>query len=151
IATKAEGPIELNFLPNRNLWLEAESRGRPLMIVRLGEREMTPQELAAESVPGTVLFPGEKVLPAPQGPPCLPWMCYPLVDPLAGQSCPEDEICFHDGGDAGQRAGIAADGKLVGLDPSDTIAHYRDSSGAPRIAISNRVCFRAPRYVLMRT
>ena len=37
---------------------EARLRGRPMLIVRIGERPFTKDELARENVPGTVLFPG---------------------------------------------------------------------------------------------
>jgi uncharacterized repeat protein (TIGR01451 family) len=151
VATKADGPIELDLQPNRDLFKEALPRGRPLMLVRVGERQLTPQEVGADYVPGTMLLPAERVLPAPRDPPCLPWLCYPLIDPIAGEQCPEDEMCFHDGGDEGTRAGLAPDGKLRGLDPSDTIAQYHDSEGLPRIAISNKVCFCVPRYLVLRT
>ena len=151
IATKADSPIEMNFLPNFDLLKEAQQRGRPLMIVRMGGRDMAPQEVAAEYVPGTILLPGERVLPAPRDPPCLPWMCYPLVDPRAGQAPPEEEMCFHDGGDSGPPAGIGPDGKLRGVDPSDTVAQYDDSRGGRKIAISNKVCFCVPRYLVLRS
>ena len=82
--TKADLPIELNFLPNLDLFKEALPRGRPLMIVRLGQREMTLTELAGESVPGTVLLPGDRMLPPPAVPPYIPWGCFPMIDPLAG-------------------------------------------------------------------
>jgi uncharacterized repeat protein (TIGR01451 family) len=98
-----------------------------------------------------MLLPGEKVLPPPRDPACLPWLCYPLVDPMAGLDCPVDEMCFHDGGDSGSPAGYGPDGKLRGLDPSDTIAQYHDSKGNPKIAISNRVCLCVPRFVVLRT
>jgi uncharacterized repeat protein (TIGR01451 family) len=77
-------------------------------------------------------------------------MCYPLVDPRVGQSSPADEMCFHDGGDTGSPAGIGPDGKLRGVDPSDTVAQYDDSQGARKIAISNVVCFCVPRYLVLR-
>ena len=92
----------------------------------------------------------ESALPPPQAPPCLPWACYPLVDPRSGLPSPTDEICFHDGGDGGLRAGIS-NGKLVGLDPSDTVAQYVDSKGVQRIAVSNKVCLCVPRFLLVRT
>ena len=44
-----------------------------------------------------------------------------------------------DGGDIGLRAGWGPDGKLRGLDPSDTVAEYVDSKGRKRLAVSNRV------------
>jgi uncharacterized repeat protein (TIGR01451 family) len=150
IATNKDNPIEMNLLPNFDLVNEGQQRGRPLMLMHLGTRDLTPQEMAAEYVPGTMLLPGERVLPLPRDPPCLPWMCYPLVDPRVGQSSPAEEMCFHDGGDTGSPAGIGPDGKLRGVDPSDTVAQYDDSRGARKIAISNKVCFCVPRYLVLR-
>jgi uncharacterized repeat protein (TIGR01451 family) len=60
-------------------------------------------------------------------------------------------MCFHDGGDGGLRAGYGPDGKLVGLDASDTVAQYMDSRGNPKIAVSNKVCLCVPRFLLVRT
>ena len=60
-------------------------------------------------------------------------------------------MCFHDGGDEGLKAGIGPNGKLVGLDPADTVAQYFDSRGTQKIAISNKVCLCVPRYLLIRT
>jgi uncharacterized repeat protein (TIGR01451 family) len=151
IATRPEVPLEITLPPSRDPYVEAAERGRPLVVLHMGGREYTPQELAAQGVPGTVLLPGEKVLPPPRDPPCLPWMCYPFTDPRVGQSPPEDEVCFHDGGDQGLRAGINPDGKLVGVDPSDTVARYVDSQGNIKVAVSNKVCLCVPRYLLVRT
>ena len=151
IATTCDSPLEWTVPPNCNPFHEAQDRGRPLAILQMGERLMTPQELECSAVPGTVLLPGEHVLPPPRDPPCLPWMCYPLVDPRSGLPNPADEICFHDGGDVGLRAGILRDGKLVGLDASDTVAQYRDSLGNHKIAVSNKVCLCVPRFLLIRS
>ena len=100
-------------------------------------------------VPGTILFPGEQVLPPPAAPPCLPVACWPAYDPVLGPRCLEGE-CFHDGGDVGLPAGIGPDRQLHGLDPSDTVAEYTNSKGQRRIAISNRVCLCAPRFAVLR-
>jgi uncharacterized repeat protein (TIGR01451 family) len=151
VASAADRPIEQTLPPNRDLLVQAQERGRPVLLLHLGGREYTAQELALQAIPGTMLLPGEKVLPPPRDPPCLPWLCYPLVDPLAGPDCPGDEMCFHDGGDNGSPAGYGPDGKLRGLDPSDTIAQFHDSKGNPKIAISNRVCLCVPRFVVLRT
>jgi len=151
IATTPGNPIEITVPPSRDPLLDAQQRGRPLMVLHMGERQATQQELAALGVPGTVLLPGESVLPPPRDPPCLPWLCYSLVDPRTGLPCPAEEICFHDGGDGGLRAGVGPDGKLVGLDPSDTVAQYMDSLGRPHVAVSNKVCLCVPRYLLVRT
>jgi len=151
VATTCDQPFELTVPPNRDPLLEAQQRGRPLVVLRMGDSQSSPQELAAQGVPGTVLLPGDSVLPPPRDPPCLPWMCYPFADPRSGLPGPEDEICFHDGGDGGQPAAIRPDGKLVGLDPSDTVAQYIDSRGNSKIAVSNKVCLCVPRFLLVRT
>jgi uncharacterized repeat protein (TIGR01451 family) len=151
IATLPDRPLEITVPPYHNPMIEAQQRGRPLLILQMGERQASPQELVAMAVPGTVLLPGEKVMPEPRVPPALPWACYPLVDPVSGLPCACDEICFHDGGDGGLQAGIGPGGKLVGLDASDTVAQWFDSHGKQKIAVSNKVCLCVPRYVLIRT
>lgn len=65
-------PVELEVMPGHDPLAEARLRGRPMMIVRLGEREVPPAELLALAVPGTVLVPGDPALPPPACPPTLP-------------------------------------------------------------------------------
>lgn len=151
VATTANEPLEEALPPNRNLLVLAQDRGRPVLMLHMGEREYTPQELGQQNLPGTMLLPNEKVLSLPRVPPCLPYMCYPLVDPRAGLDSPADEMCFHDGGDSGMRVGYDSQGRLRGLDPSDTVAQYQDSQGHLKIAISNRVCLCVPRFIVLRT
>jgi uncharacterized repeat protein (TIGR01451 family) len=150
IATTCDSPYELTVLPNRDPMVEAQKHGRPLLVLQMGDSQLSQQELAAQGVPGTVWVQGESVLPPPRDPPRFPWSCWSPVDPRAGLPCPQDEICFHDGGDGGQPVGLRADGKLVGLDPSDTVAQYQDSCGNVKIAVSNKVCLCVPRYLLFR-
>lgn len=57
-------------------------------------------------------------------------------------------IC--DGGDRRPRAGWITGGELINIDPEDTVAEYRLATGGKRIAVSNRVCLFAPRYVEIR-
>jgi uncharacterized repeat protein (TIGR01451 family) len=151
VATAPDQPIEQSLPPTRDLMVQAAERGRPVLLLHLGEREYSPQEMAHQGIPGTIQLPGEKVLQPPAIPPCLPWQCYPLADPRVGLAPPCDEMCFHDGGDSNNPVGYDADGKLRGLDPSDTVAQYRDSKGNPKIAISNKVCLCVPRFVVLRT
>jgi uncharacterized repeat protein (TIGR01451 family) len=151
VATTCDNPYELTVLPHRDPMLEAQQHGRPLMVLQMGDSQLSAQDLAAQGIPGTVLLQGESVLPPPRDPPHMPWMCWPAVDPRAGLPAPQDEICFHDGGDGGSPVGLRADGKLVGLDPADTVAQYVDSCGNVKIAISNKVCLCVPRYLLIRT
>jgi uncharacterized repeat protein (TIGR01451 family) len=150
IATTCATPFELTIPPNRDPLLEAEQHGRPLVLLQMGDNQFNPQELAAIGTPGTVLLPGDTTMPPPRDAPCLPAMCWPLVDPRPCLPALDNEICFHDGGDGGQPVGQRADGKLLGLDPSDTVAQYIDSCGTPKIAISNKVCLCVPRYILIR-
>jgi uncharacterized repeat protein (TIGR01451 family) len=124
--------------------------GRPLLVVRMGQRQLSPEELASCGVPGTVLLPGERVLPPPRDPPCVPWNAAPISDPRLGPYPPESEMCIPDGGDTGLRAGHDREGRLRGVDPSDTVAEYADSKGQRRVAVSNRVCLCVPRFIVMR-
>src|SRR5262249_15658675 len=62
-ATTLDRPLEFDVLPTQNALDEARLRGRPIAIVRLGGRDVSDDEMAARQVPGTILFPGERVLP----------------------------------------------------------------------------------------
>jgi uncharacterized repeat protein (TIGR01451 family) len=150
VATRPDQPLEFYAPPGRDPVQEALRHGRPLLVFRMGQRQLAPEELACQGIPGTVLAPGETVLPAPRLPPFIPWTCAPVADPVLGPYHVSDEICFHDGGDVGLPAGYDRNGQLRGLDPSDTIAEYADSKGQKRIACSNRICLCVPRYVLTR-
>src|SRR5262249_35868611 len=90
--------------------------GRPVLVLRVGQRQVSNEELAHEGGPGTVLFPGEPALPAPWGPPQLPFVCWQWYDPILGPRGPDGE-CLCDGGDQGIKAGIGPDGRLAGVDP----------------------------------
>jgi uncharacterized repeat protein (TIGR01451 family) len=137
--------LEADAAFNRDLLEEARARGRPIAILRLGERSYTPQELAADSIPGTILLPGEKGLSHPACAPCIPASCFPI----ACRRPPEEE-CLKDGGDVGAPAGIGPDGKLGGLDVTDTVAEYTDSKGRRAVAKSNRICICVPRFAALR-
>ncbi len=149
-ATRPDRPIEFTVPPGADPVRESLRFGRPLAVFRMGQRQLAPEELAACGIPGTVLLPGERVLPPPSAPPCLPWVCAPYADPRLGPYHPEEEICFHDGGDMGLPAGYDRNGQLRGLDASDTIAEYADSHGRKKITCSNRICLCVPRYILTR-
>jgi uncharacterized repeat protein (TIGR01451 family) len=145
VATLIDEPIEVEIRPGQQLLDEARLRGRPLLIVRLGARSFTDQQLARESVPGTVQFPGESIIsPAGCGP-FLPYSQVALFDPNLGPKSPTDE-CLKDGGDVGRPAGFDQEGRLRGVDPSDTVAEYKDARGDKHIAPSNRVCICVPRF-----
>lgn len=149
-ATDVNSPIEIDVPAGTDPVKAAGERGRPLLVLKVGERQFTPQELAAEAIPGTVQLPGEKALQLPRDLPYLPMACYPLFDPKLGPASPANEICFWDGGDRGLPVGYGPDGKLRGFDSSDTIAEYQDSKNTRRIAVSNRVCLCVPRFVVLR-
>ena len=148
--SRPDQPFEMEVEPGHDPVNAARSVGRPMLIVRFGGREQDPKELARQAIPGTVLLPGEKTLPRPVRPPCIPCVCVPLVDPILGPR-PAEEECLHDGGDAGLKAGIGPDGKLHGLDPADAVAEYTDSQGRRHVKPSNRVCICVPRFGVLRT
>jgi uncharacterized repeat protein (TIGR01451 family) len=148
--TPAAMPLELSLPPGSDLMAEAFDRGRPMLIVRIGGRALvTEEELCRSTVPGTILFPGEKVLGHPAAPPCVLWDCRPFFDPRLGPKPPEEE-CLHDGGDGRNRAGLDANGQLAGVEPEDTVAEYTDSRGRRHVTHSNRVCLCVPRYGVLR-
>lgn len=148
-ATRADRPLEMEIAPGRDPLTEAQSHGRPLLIVRLGERVVSEQELTGRAIPGTVLLPGMKSLPPPALPPWIPWAFLPMIDPIAGPRPPTEE-CVHDGGDGGSPAGFDRNGEVQGLDPADAVAAYSDSRGQRRLAVSNRVCLCVPRFIVFR-
>jgi uncharacterized repeat protein (TIGR01451 family) len=147
---RVDQPIEVELPPDRNLLDESRQYGRPVLVVRSGDRSATEAELRRQSVPNTILFPDEKALGWPPCPPQLPWACFPWFDPVLGPKPPEEE-CLHDGGDCGEPVGFDETGRLYGLDPEDTVAEYRRSDGRKCIAISNRCCLCVPRFAVLRS
>jgi uncharacterized repeat protein (TIGR01451 family) len=140
--------LERTVSPGDDLLDEARQYGRPMVVLRVGERPVSDAELTACAIPGTILLPTEKTLPPARVPPCVP--CFPAYDPVLGP-IPAEEECLQDGGDIGRRAGIGPGGRLEGLDPTDTIAEYTDSQGRRHIMPSNRVCVCVPRYAAVRS
>ncbi len=149
VASNPEVPLETEMLPNHDLLAEARLLGRPLLVVRLGQRDVAPEEMAGHAIAGTVLLPGEATMGPPMAPPCLPAVCWDMVDPRLGPRFSDCE-CLKDGGDAGAPVGFGPDGRLHGLDPADTVAEYTCADAERRIAISNRVCLFAPRFAVLR-
>jgi uncharacterized repeat protein (TIGR01451 family) len=141
VATRPDEPFEIAVPPSRDPQREAAVYGVPALVMHMGERQLTLEELA--NVPGTVLLPGEKALGPPAQAPCLTWNCFPVLPP--------ELIKVPDGGDIGLQAGFDRQGKLRGLDPTDTVAEYRDSHGRRRLAVSNRVAVCIPRFVIVKT
>jgi uncharacterized repeat protein (TIGR01451 family) len=149
-ATQRGEVLETEAPPTRDLCEEAGQRGRVVLILRLGDSMPTAEDLAEHAVSGTLLHPGEKYLPPPARPPCVPWSAWPFHDPYLGPRLPEEE-CLHDGGDRGERAALGPDGKLYGLDPEDTVAEFTDSKGRRGVTCSNRVCLCVPRFAALRS
>jgi uncharacterized repeat protein (TIGR01451 family) len=143
-------PIENVLPPGHDLLTEAHDRGRPMLIIRMGGRLLvSEEELAHSSVPGTILYPGEKALMRAALPPNMLWDCRPFFDPRLGPR-PAEEECLHDGGDHGIRAGFDAEGRLAGVEPEDTVAEYTDCYGRRHVTHSNTVCVCVPRYAVLR-
>jgi uncharacterized repeat protein (TIGR01451 family) len=148
-ATQKDQPIEIEVTSTHEAMSEARVRGRPMLILRWGDRGVREGEAPAElGIPGTILLPEQQMLPPAPVPPCVPWSPV-LVDPILGPM-PAEEECLHDGGDIPPRAGLTALGQLGGLNPTDTVAVYADSRGQRHITVSNRVCICVPRFVVMR-
>ncbi len=150
VSTPSSQPIELSLPAGGDLLAEARDRGRPMLVLRMGGRELLPdEELVRSTVPGTILFPDEKVLRPAVAPPAMPWVCRPWHDPRLGPKPPEEE-CLHDGGDGRNRAGFNATGQLAGVEPEDTVAEYTDSRGRRHVTPSNRLCLCVPRFGALR-
>jgi uncharacterized repeat protein (TIGR01451 family) len=150
VATQTEHPLEWDAKSEREIMAEARARGRPMLVIRVGDSQVPDEVLAHAAIPGTALLPGDPALGPPAAPPMLPWECVPLYDPLLGPK-PNTEECMRDGGDCGPKVAIGPDGELHGLDPADTVAEYVDGCGRKKIAISNCVCICVPRYAVIRT
>jgi uncharacterized repeat protein (TIGR01451 family) len=149
VRSSATQPVEFDVMPGFDPLAEARIRGRAMMIVRLGERDVPAAELFAVGVPGTVLVPGDPAMPPPACPPTLPAPRWQWFDPILGAKKPLEEI-LPDGGDFGPRVGIDPEGKLAGLNPTDTAAEYRYGNSPRRVTISNRVCLFSPRFAVLR-
>lgn len=147
------GPVELPADTEGQAVKEAFANGRPVLVVRLGNKVPPPEYLAATALPGTVLLPGEQHLKAPPVPPVLPYAVCKLYDPILGPKFPEEE-CLPDGGDTADPLGIGPGGRLGGLNPTDVGVEYStpDSRGgtARRVTTSNVVCLCVPRFVARR-
>jgi uncharacterized repeat protein (TIGR01451 family) len=149
VRTSPTQPAEFDVTPGHDPLEEARVRGRPVLIVRIGERDVPPAELLAVAIPGTVLVPGDLTLPPAACPPTLPAAKWQWFDPILGPKKPLEEI-LPDGGDIGPRVGIDPEGNLAGVNPTDTAAEYRYGNSPRRVTISNRVCLFSPRFVALR-
>lgn len=140
VQTVAPGPgepAEVNVVAEMPLMERANELGRPLALVYIGQREPDPAELAQQP-PNNVLYPGMA---------CLPPLRHAAFPPRGFGWLEE---CLRDGGDNHQRAHFDSTGNIRGIDPSDTVASYRDSTGMRHLAITNEVCLCVPRFVLAR-
>lgn len=106
----------------------AKEVGRPLAILRWGNKEPTADDLSGKS-----LNTGGPV-------------CGPIV-PVKPFKIGEE--CLRDGGDFHSPAHFN-NGKLKGLEPSDTVMTYSDRVGRKIILPSNPVCLCVPRFVTLR-
>jgi uncharacterized repeat protein (TIGR01451 family) len=160
-------PTEWEIAPKQDAIQYARDLGRPLLIVRLGARE-PDREQRAQLRAGCILYPGELALaPLPASPSPTyagyPGYPYPLPPslafgprsmraPLPSKSYREEggEECLRDGGDRGTKVYLDQTGDLRGLDPSDTVATFKDSTGRRKIVPSNEVCVCVPRFIAVR-
>ena len=84
IPSRPDQPVELTAPAHRDLIQEATRHGAPLAVLYFGQRKFSPEEIAATTVPGTLLLPGETSIGPPRLPPILPWGCHPVHDPRSG-------------------------------------------------------------------
>ena len=144
-----DNPFEIVVEPPGDPMSEARAHGLPVMTAQMGQRQQQEIDLIAQGIPGTILLPGEPYLPFPPRSPSAPWMCYPMYDPQLG-AAPWLYYSLPGGGDWGPPAGFDADGKLVGVDPADTVVEFKPRNGQPQIAASNRVYLCIPRFLIAR-
>lgn len=138
-------PAEVTINAEEDPVAYAQSLGRPLLIVRIGTREPEAAEVARLG-PGMILFPDMKTLPPPA--PSQLFHKVPPELPLKGLLDPLEEV-LRDGGDHKTPAHLGQGGQLNGLDPSDTVAEYRDSTGRLKLKPSNVVCLFVPRWFVV--
>lgn len=110
----------------------AKEVGRPVAVMRWGNKEPSQDELS-----GRLMNPG---MTAQSG-------CGHII-PIKPFKIGEE--CLRDGGDFNKPAHFGDNGKLRGLDPSDTVMTYRDRLGHKIILPSNPVCLCVPRFVSLR-
>lgn len=107
----------------------AREVGRPVAVLRWGNKEPTPEDLQGKSM-------------SMGGP-----ICGPII-PVKPFKIGEE--CLRDGGDFNKPAHFEQGGKLKGLDPADTVMTYTDRAGRKNILPSNPVCLCVPRFVSLR-
>ncbi len=158
----ADNPAETLMPATSDLLREARDIGRPVLVLRLGGREQTQEEMARQGIPGTILLPGEASLSLPRRPPLAPPITWQWYDPTDGPPPPEEEY-IHNGGlnpSRGRRNSRSVDqaimpghdlsGQLRGLRAEDALAEYANQAGQRGIVFSNRVCLIVPRFGVLR-
>lgn len=140
--------LEATALTEEDAIKEARLRGRPMLIVRVGERPFTKEELARENVAGTVLYPNSRTVPVPAAPPIFPFACVPLFDPIHGPRAATEE-CLRNGCDYGPLLGEGPGRSIGGLNPADTAMMFSTRFGT-KVFPSNRVCICVPRFAASR-
>jgi uncharacterized repeat protein (TIGR01451 family) len=130
----------------------ADALGRVMAIVRVGGRTPAPGEPLGlgfgSGMQGMGVGPCAFELPGGGhcGLPCGPAVPFNLD--LKPQFPTDEYLC--DGGDHGRAAGIGPDGRVVGIDPSDSLIRFNAGS-RPRVLPTNTVCIYAPRFAAVRT
>jgi uncharacterized repeat protein (TIGR01451 family) len=136
-------PDEENEVPaSGDLIREAERFGQPLIILRLGNRQLEPQEW---SQPPQPLTPGSyaRARRSRQPSPAPDWHSPSVHTPA--RNAPAGSI--RDGGDGGEPAHRTPEGQLGGIEPGDAVAEFADSAGRRKIAVANPVYLLAPRFL----
>jgi uncharacterized repeat protein (TIGR01451 family) len=111
----------------------AREVGRTLAILRLGNKEPSPEALQGMAGPsGLAGMPN----------------CGTMV-PLKPFKLGEE--CLRDGGDLGRPVHYDTQGKLKGLEPADSVMTFTDSTGHKHILPTNPTCLCVPRFVSLRT
>ncbi len=135
----------------------ADLLGRPLAIVRIGSRDLSPGEHdpglipAAPPVEQPVGFTisdtaGEQVMSRhEQGDACV--TC-PACHQRHPANARDEYLC--DGGDAGQPTRVRRDWQVDGMQMEDTVAHFDTLAGDVVVVPSTRACVYAPRFAAVR-
>lgn len=143
-----ENPIETQVPQTMDLYEEARRKGRPMLVFRMGGKSVSEQELKGIAIPGTMHCPKDPSLGPPRLPPIVPFEMFSCFDPFHGPK-PSHEELIRDGGDHFPKAGTDNQGQLQGVNPEDTVAQYRDTSGKQRLSRSNTVIISAPRFAIL--
>ncbi len=99
-----------------------------------------PQAMAMDAGPAQGQAQVADLAPAP----LAPWSPPGLATPWP----PEEYLA--DGGDGQQPAGANREGRVLGLDPEDTVAQFDTLEGRTLVAPSNRVHIYSPRFLAVR-